>query len=347
MRGNGRYVDDINPPGTLQVAFVRSPYAHAVLDEIEIEDALAMPGVFAIFTGEAIKPHIKPLNPPLQIPTYQATNWYPLATEKVIYVGEPVAVVVAIDRYHAEDAAEMVFVDYEPLPVVPTIDAALADEAPLIHKELKSNILASAPMGEGVGEQKFNEAAIHVHGTFQHPRVHCLPMETRGVVAEFRAETDELLVWSSTQIPHILRDTVSHCLDQPAHQVRIIAPHVGGGFGLKSSVFPEELLIPYLAKRLGRPVKWTQDRLEALQAGAHSRDAIVKATLAANRDGTIIGLKATALCDVGAYNFYPYTSTLDVFSIGYASPAHTILNIIAMKAKRLPRQNAPLVLIEV
>ena len=320
IQGKGQYVDDIHLSNTVHIAFVRSPYAHAQIVDIDIDEALTMPGVLAIFTGKVLCPHLKPLDPPMQIPIYQPTQWYPLATEKVIYVGEPVAVVVAIDRYHAEDAAEMVFVDYEVLPVVATAQAAMADDAPLIHAGMKNNILASSTAGEGAGKSDFDEADIHLHGTFQHPRVHCLPMETRGVLADYRPETAELILWSSTQVPHILRDAVGHALDYPVHQLRVIAPNVGGGFGLKSNVYPEEILVPYLAKRLGRPVKWTQDRMEALQAGSHARDIVVEATLAANNDGKIVGLKATAICDVGAYNSYPFTACLDVFSIGYALP---------------------------
>lgn len=320
LQGQGLYVDDIALPAMMHVAFVRSPYAHAQILEIDISEAAAMPGVLAVLTSADIWPHLKPLDPPLSIPSYQATSWYPVAADKVVYVGEPVAIVVAVDRYHAEDAAEAVFVDYEPLPPVADATAALAEDAPLIHIGLRDNVLASVPMGERVGEEAFETADFHLHGNFQHPRVHCLPMETRGVVADYREATGELTVWSSTQVPHMVRDAINLCLDHPAHQVRVIAPNVGGGFGLKSSIYPEEILIPFLARRLNRPVKWAQDRLEALQAGCHARDIVVEATLAANKNGRIVGLRARAICDVGAYNVYPYTASLDLYSIGYALP---------------------------
>ncbi|MEM7112467.1 MAG: xanthine dehydrogenase family protein molybdopterin-binding subunit [Chloroflexota bacterium] len=318
IQGKGQYLDDIHLPHTLHIAFVRSPYAHADILSIDCEEADAMPGVVAIFTGADIQSHLKPLNPPQNIPANQKTEWHALAINKVVYAGEPVAVVVAENRYVAEDAAEMVFVDYEPLPAVATTKDALAAGAPLLHSYMESNVLTTAKITAEKGEEAFKTADFHLSGTFQHPRVHVLSLETRGVLATHNVGTDELIVWTSTQIPHIVRDAISEHLDMPASQVRLITPHVGGGFGLKSCCYPEELLIPYLAKRLGRPVKWTQDRLEALQAGVHARDIVVEATLAANQDGSIVGIKATSYCDVGAYHVYPYGAGLDVFSIIYS-----------------------------
>ncbi|MGB0387395.1 MAG: xanthine dehydrogenase family protein molybdopterin-binding subunit [Ardenticatenaceae bacterium] len=316
LQGLGRYVDDINLPGTLHVAFVRSPYAHARLVSVETEEAARQPGVLAVFSGEELRAKIKPLRAPLNDPTYQATDFYPLTWDKVHYVGEAVAVVVAVNRYLAEDAAECVMVEYDPLPVVATVTQSMAADAPRIHDELVSNILIEKRIETGEAEDAFEQAEIRVRSTFQHPRVSCLPMENCGVLADYRAESDELVVWSSTQVPHLLRDALSDCLDQPADQLRVIAPNVGGGFGLKSQVFPEELLIPYLARRLGRPVKWIQDRMEHLQASVHSRDDIVEAELAARSDGTIIGVRSKGICDVGAYNSYPFSSALEPFSLG-------------------------------
>ncbi|MEM7343248.1 MAG: xanthine dehydrogenase family protein molybdopterin-binding subunit [Chloroflexota bacterium] len=318
LQGQGRYVDDINPPGTLHVAFVRSFYAHARILSIDVEDALAESGVLAVLTGEDLRHEIKPLSPPLQVPTYQATNWYPLAWDKVRYAGEAVAVVVAVDRYHAEDAAELVMVDYEPLPVAATTTDSMRSDAPRIHEEHDSNIFIHTKLGAEKEKEAFEAADIRIKTSFQHPRVVCLPMENCGVLAQYQSETDELLVWSSNQVPHLLRDALSLHLDHPAHQLRVIAPHVGGGFGLKSNVFPEELIVAYLARRLGQPVKWIQDRMENLQAGLHSRDDVVEAELAARADGTIIGIRTKAICDVGAYNSYPFSSALEPFSVGYA-----------------------------
>lgn len=260
LQGQGGYVDDINLPGTRHVAFVRTPYAHARLVKVETAEAARQPGVLAVFSGEELRSHIKPLRPPLRHPTYQATDWYPLTWDKVRYVGQAVAVVVAVNRYLAEDAAECVMVEYEPLPVVATVAESMAGDALRIHDELASNILIHHQIGTGEAEDAFEQAEIRLRSTFQHPRVSCLPMENCGVLADYRAETDELLVWSSTQVPHLLRDALSDCLNQPAHQLRVIAPNVGGGFGLKSQILPEELLIPYLARQLKQPVKWIQDR---------------------------------------------------------------------------------------
>lgn len=318
LQGKGRYLDDIHLPNMLHVAFVRSPYAHANILDIDSEEAKAMSGVVAILTGADLQHELKPLNPPQNIPNKQKTEWHAVAIDKVVYTGEPVAVVVAADRYIAEDAAEMVFVDYKPLPAVSSAKAALAEGAPLLHAHMDSNVLTVAKLGEGKGAEAFKTADFHISGTFQHPRVHCLPLETRGVLATYQAGTDELTVWTSTQIPHIVRDFISEQLAIPSTKVRLITPHVGGGFGLKSCCYPEEILIPYLSRLLGQPVKWTQDRLEALQAGIHARDITVEATLAANRDGSIVGIKATSFCNVGPYHVYPYGAGLDVFSLSYS-----------------------------
>ena len=320
LTGRGQFLDDINLPNTLHVAFVRSPFAHAKIIEIDTADALDVSGVEAILTGLELQAALKPLNAPMQTPTYRPTEWYPLAVDKVIYGGEPVAVVIANNRYTAEDAAELVYVDYEMLKPVASADQALDEATAPIHEHMDSNVLVENPAGGGVDDAVFAAAEHHVSGSFQHPRVHTLPIEGRGVLADFRDGTDTLTVWSSTQIPHILQDLVADSLSHPAQQIRVIAPNVGGGFGLKSACYPEEVLIPYLAKRLGRPVKWTQDRLEALQAGSHARDIVVHAELAADVDGKIIGLKAHAVCDVGAYHLYPYTGGLDLFSIGGSLP---------------------------
>ncbi len=316
LQGQGRYVDDINPPGTLHVAFVRSPYPHARVMSIDMEEAARQPGVLAVLSGQEVRAGIKPLTPPLADPNYQSTDWHPLTCDKVRYVGEAVALVVAENRYLAEDAAEYVMVEYEELPVIATASEGMAADAPRIHDELTSNILIYSQMGTEQAKEVFEQAKIRVRSTFQHPRVICLPMETCGVVADYRADSNELLVWSSTQVPHLLRDALSHCLDQPAHQLRVIAPDVGGGFGLKSQILPEEVLIAYLARELGRPIKWIQDRMEHLQASIHSRDDFVEAELAAHADGTVIGVRTKAICDVGAYNSYPFSSALEPSSVG-------------------------------
>jgi carbon-monoxide dehydrogenase large subunit len=262
----------------------------------------------------------KPIHPLLKEASFQATDWYPLAWDKVRYMGEAVAVVVAVDRYQAEDATEHVLVEYEPLPAITSATAGLAAGSPLIHEELASNVLLHVNSGAKQDQAAFENAEVRVRGTFQHPRVTGLAIENCGVLADYRRETDELIVWSSTQVPHQLRDALSECLNHSTHKLRVIAPNVGGGFGIKMQALPEEVAIAYLARHLGRPVRWTQDRLENLQASFHARDSRVEAELVAHSDGTIIGLRAKALCDVGAYNSFPLTCALEPFTIGGALP---------------------------
>ena len=318
LRGQGRYIDDINLPNTVHLAFVRSPYAHARLVKVESDAAQQQPGVLTVLSGQILCARIKPVRPLLEGTDFQATDWYPLPQDKVRYVGEAVAAVVAVDRYHAEDAVEQVLVEYEPLPAVASAEVGLAADAPRVHETLESNILLRAQAGLAADKDAFAQAEIRVRGTFRHPRVTGLAMENCGVVADYRPETGELIVWSSTQVPHLLRDALSASLELPAHQIRVISPHVGGGFGIKMQTLPEEVVAAYLAGQLGRPVKWTQDRMENLQASFHARDNVVEAELAAQADGKIVGLRAKAICDVGAYNAFPLTAALEPFTIASA-----------------------------
>ncbi len=318
LRGQGRFIDDINPVGTVHLAFVRSPYAHARIIKVDVNAAQQQPGVLTVLSGHTLLSQIKPIRPLLEHADFQATDWHPLAWDKVRYVGEAVAVVVAVDRYHAEDAIEHVVVEYDPLPVVDSHTVAMVAGSPRVHETLESNILLRTRSGPEKDRAAFAQAEVHVRGTFRHPRVTGLAIENCGVVADYHPETDELTVWSSTQIPHLLRDAISESLDLSAHQIRVIAPDVGGGFGTKMQALPEELIVTYLARHLGCPVKWTQDRIENLRASFHARDNVVEAELAAQADGKIVGLRAKAICDVGAYNSFPLTAALEPFTIGSA-----------------------------
>ena len=318
LRGQGRFVDDINPVGTVHLAFVRSPYAHARIIKVDVNAALQQPGILTALSGHALLSQIKPIRPLLEHDAFQATDWHPLAWDKVRYVGEAVAVVVAVDRYHAEDAIEQVMVEYDPLPVIDSSTEAMGADSPLVHETLESNILLHTRVGLEEDRATFSQADVHVRGTFRHPRVTGMAIESCGIVADYHPETDELTVWSSTQVPHLLRDAISESLDLSAQQIRVIAPDVGGGFGTKMQALPEELIVTYLARHLGCPVKWTQDRIENLRASFHARDNVVEAELAAKADGKIIGLRAKAICDVGAYNSFPLTAALEPFTIGSA-----------------------------
>ena len=320
LQGQGQYVDDIKLVGTCHVAFVRSPHGHARILDIDLSEAWQSLGVIHIVTGATLRDTVQPIRASLQNPDYRSTDWHPLAVDKVRYVGEAVVAIVAESRYLAEDAADMIFVDYEPLTVVANPEQASQLDAPSVHESIPDNVLLRAKVGAGQQAEQFRQAACCVTAVFKHPRVTGLPMENCGVLATFQPGTGQLTVYSSNQVPHLLRDSLSRCLGHPAARLRVIAPDVGGGFGIKMQTLPEEVVVAWLALQLQRPVKWTQDRLEHMQASIHARDISVEATLGLDENGRVIGLHAKAICDVGAYNSYPLTCALEPFTIASALP---------------------------
>lgn len=318
--GRGLFIDDIKLPGMVCAHFLRSPHSHARIQKIDSEPARKTPGVLGIWTAQEIGSKVKPIRARLESRGYRACDWHPLATGKVRFVGEAVAVVVATDRYRAEDAAESIFVEYLPLKPVPDIDTSLRNNGDLIHEGLESNILFECEIVSGDVDKAFEQADIRMARSFKHPRCTGLAIENRGVVAQYDTSRNFLTVWSSTQIPDILRKAVAECLEHPEDKVRVIAPDVGGGFGIKMHVFPEELIVSLLARELQQPVKWIEDRRENLMASMHARDHVLHAEIAARRDGTILALKVRDLCDAGAYSPYPITSALEPLTCGSVLP---------------------------
>ena len=324
LRGKGRYLDDIAPAGALELAFVRSPWPHARIRSVDTGTARRAPGVAAVVTGEELAETVAPIRTEMATEgkaLFRATDWPPVARDTVRYAGEIVAVVAASNRYLAEDAAALVDVDFEPLPVVAGADAALRSDAPLVHAHAPDNVLFRTEWsaGEG-GRERFEQAPIRVRFTCRHPRVSGMPMEGSGAVAAYDRTSGTLKFFSSTQVPHILRDGLARSLRLAASRMRVIAPDVGGGFGPKMQLLPEEVTVAALAMRLGRPVKWVQDRMEHLQSAFHSRDATVEAEAAAEADGRLVGLRARALSDVGAYASFPLGPSLDPQTAGVALP---------------------------
>ncbi len=321
LLGKSQYVDDIHLPHTLAVAFVRSPYAHARILSIDTSAATAQPGVQAVITGEDIAAVIKPLRvefDPSAAPTHKSCDWPVLARGKVRFVGEMVAAVIATDRYTAEDAAGLVTIDYDPLDAVWHMEQALESDAPLVHEDWGDNVMQTLTAGMGPVEAAFAAADTVVQERFTTGRHMSVPLETRGCLATYEAATDSLTVWSSTQIPHVLRSNLARFLDFPEHHIRTIAPDVGGGFGPKAHVFPEEILTAFFARQYGRPIKWIEDRRENLTAAMHAKHQIVEAAVALKNDGTILGLRARFLNDVGAYSAFPFSSALEA---GHAASA--------------------------
>jgi aerobic carbon-monoxide dehydrogenase large subunit len=302
IRGLGQYVDDIKLPDALHVAILRSPYAHARIKNLDADAARRLSGVVAVATGSELKDKIGVLpttadNPTLRIPAHRI-----LAVDKVCYVGEAVAAVVAEDRYIARDALDLIQADYEPLPVVSDPESALTPGSPLIHSEWSDNLAFSWKQEQGDLTKAFKQAHKIVKQRLVHQRLAPIAIETRAVLARYLPETKELTVWSSTQIPHILKTHLAQMLKLPENEVRVIAPDVGGGFGCKLNVYAEEALLGYLALMLNRPVKWIEERSENIQATIHGRGQVGEVEAAVKKDGTLLGLKYKVIADIGAYH---------------------------------------------
>ena len=300
IQGISHYADDLRLPGMLHCAFVRSPHAHAAVRSIETARARVVPSVVAIITSADLE---KVGNVPCAgaLPDLKTPAHPPLARERVRYVGEPVTVVVAEDMYAARDAAEEVQVEYEPLPAVVDMEKATAKNANLVHEEFNTNIAYVHPLKNGDVDGAFRRADVIVKERLVNQRLAPVSMEPRGVVAQYLPGERTLTVWSSTQIPHLLKTQIALMLGLPETSVRVVTPEVGGGFGSKLNVYGEEGVVPWLSIKLGRPVKWTETRRENIQATIHGRDQIAYMELALKGDGTILGMRARILADLGAY----------------------------------------------
>ena len=326
MAGRSHYVDDLRPPGCLYAAIVRSPHAHARIRRIRLDEARAHPGVVGCFTYEDLKDVLHPLPlagsppPPLQARVgfrIKTAEQRALVTDRVRHVGEAVAVIVATDPYLAQDALDLVDVDYEPLPAIADAEAAVAPGAAMLHEQWGDNVGVAFDVRMGDGERAVLEAPVRVSAHFRVPRYTGMPIETRGLLAEPTPRGDGITVWASTQVPHWLQRTLSEALGLPAHRLRVVAPEVGGGFGVKTTIYPEDVLVPAIAARLGRPVKWIESRREHLASATHSREQVHDAEIGATRDGLIVGLRDRFLVDLGAYNPWgivqPYNTVAHMF----------------------------------
>src|SRR5207249_2026743 len=253
IKGLAHYVDDIRLPDTLHVAFVRSLYAHARINGIETAEALKSPGVVAIYTGKDVAAKVGPVPCAAALPDLKVPDYRVLATDHVVFVGQPIAVVVATDRYAARDAIDLIMIDYEELPAVVDVEEA-AKGAPLVYEEYGDNIAYKLTAGEGDIEAALKSSDRVVTQRIVHQRLAPIAMEGRGVLARYYPGEQELTIWSSTQIPHLARTQVSLMLGIPENKLRLIAPEVGGGFGSKLNVYAEEAILGYASMQLGRPV---------------------------------------------------------------------------------------------
>jgi aerobic carbon-monoxide dehydrogenase large subunit len=301
IKGLAHYVDDIGLPGTLHVAFVRSVYAHAKITGIDTSAALATPGVVAVYTGADVADRVGPVPCAGALPDLKVPDHRVLAKDKVYFMGHPIAAVVATDRYIARDAADLVVVDYEELPVVTDVEEA-AKGGTVIHDAWTDNIAYRLTSGEGDIDAAFSAADRVVKQRVLHQRLAPIAMEPRGVLARYFPGEEELTLWSSTQIPHLMRTQVALMIGMPENKLRVITPEVGGGFGSKLNVYAEEALLGWISIQLGKPVKWIEGRRENIQATIHGRGQIGDIEIAFKNDGTLTGLRYSVFADLGAYH---------------------------------------------
>ncbi|MGH3135529.1 MAG: xanthine dehydrogenase family protein molybdopterin-binding subunit [Gaiellaceae bacterium] len=302
LRGRTTFVDNLTLPATVFMAIVRSPYPHARISRVNLAAARAAEGVVAAYSGADLAedwtgglPCAWPVTEDIKMPTH-----YPLAVDEARFQGDGVAVVIAESRALAKDAAELVEVEYEPLGSTADVDKALDDGAPLVHDDLGTNECYVWKLDSGDVQAAIDAADAVVTRRYFQPRLIPNAIEPRGVLAQV-GPTDEVTLWSATQVPHILRFALQLVVGIPESKIRVIAPDVGGGFGSKLNVYAEEALAVVLARRLGRPVKWTEERAENYQATIHGRDVVHELTFAATSDGKITAVKSDAKCAMGAY----------------------------------------------
>jgi aerobic carbon-monoxide dehydrogenase large subunit len=318
LSGQALFVDDVELPGLLHAAFLRSSVAHALIRSIDVSAARAHEGVIAVYTAEDLGDYWAPgplLVPPPPIAgiTFNQRTQVPLAKDKVRHVGEPLAVVFAQSRYIAEDALGDIAVDLEPLAAVVDLEKALTETSATVHDDVGSNIAARVRQHRGNYGATRARAAHVISRRFLYDHGASSPIETRGLVARWDGRANQLTVWDTTQAPVFLRNGLAGILGLSERQVRVIAPFVGGGFGPKIMLFyPEEVVVPWAAMKLNRPIKWIEDRLEHFFATTHERGQTHDAEIALSADGRILGIKDTFLHDTGAYN--PYGLTVPINS---------------------------------
>ena len=301
VTGQGQYLDDIHFPGMLHAAILRSPHAHARVRSIDASAALALEGVESVFTYADMADLAKSI--PMRVFPLPGLDNYlqtPLSAEVVRHAGEAVAVVVAGSRYLAEDAIDLIEVDYEPLPAVMDVSDALSDSV-IVHPDNGTNLAGSAEINVGDVEAAFRAAEYTRKEEFRTNRHTANPMETRGLVASYDTSDGHMRVWGPTKVSHTNRAILARHLEIDEERIHFIEPDVGGGFGVRGEFYAEDFLIPFASFKLGRPVKWVEDRVEHLASANHSREVLCEVEIAARNDGTLLGLRTTVYGDMGAY----------------------------------------------
>ena len=300
IQGLAHYVDDIKLPDTLHAVFLRSIYAHARIKNVDTSEARKAPGVVAIYTGKDVSAKIGAVPCAAALPDLKVPDHRVLATNKAYFVGHPIAVVVAENRYAAKDAVDLIQVDFEELPAVLNEERG-AQGGPVLHEQFGTNIAYKLTSGEGDIEAALNSADKVLKQRILNQRLAPIAMEPRGVLARYYPGEQELTLWTSTQIPHLARTQIALMLGMPENKLRLIAPEVGGGFGSKLNIYAEEALLGWIAMQLGRPVKWIETRRENIQATIHGRGQTGYIEVGYKKDGTLTGLRYNVFADMGAY----------------------------------------------
>jgi len=323
ITGQATYVDDMKMLGMLHMSVLRSPYGHARINSINTEEARNHPGVIAVYTAADLKGKVGNIPVAAPLPPYIDKGMGrrgPLAEGKVRFYGDPVAIVIADDKYTARDAVDLIDVDYEPLPAAIDLEKAMQPGAPLLYEEYGTNVALPIHPPTDAIDKVFADVVANggmiVKGRLVNQRVAPAPMETRGVIADYRKSDKMLNIWSSSQIPHLLRNYLAEQVKLPQHQVHVVVPEVGGGFGCKLNIYPEEALAAFAAMQLGKPVKWIEDRSESFSSTIHGRDQINYIEAATDQNGKVHGFKVHVISDLGSYlQFFT-----DVIAIAFTLP---------------------------
>ncbi len=318
VRGRGQFLDDVKLPGMCYAAFVRSEYAHANIVSIDVSAALEVPGAVGVILPDEVLPHVNPVRPaaPGSSEFARPYDRFPMPPGKVTFVGDPIVAVAASTPHAAQDMAEAVVVEYEPLPVVGGLEQAMAPGAPVIHAGMDDNVVFYRQFGDGEVDGAFERASLVLDKTFHFPRQTGVPLEGRGVIAHYDHGQERLTVWASCRSPHLVRTTISNVMRLPQHAVRVISGDVGGEFGIKGAAYPESIVLSFLSRKVDRPVKWVEDRMESLMACGHAHEMVVDVSVAADNDGRILGIRARVLVDQGAHTLGPTSAGLEPMTAG-------------------------------
>jgi len=312
LRGEACFLDDVGGlPGLLHACFVRSPHPHAHIRRIDTSAAVALPGIVAVFTAADFESDVRPIQADMALPGFVPTTREVLVRDKARFVGDGIALCIGEDPYQVLDAAELVDVDFEPLPAVAWIDDALAEHAPRVHDNVPGNRVFQGSFATPDFDAAHAAAPLRLSEEFRSGRIACVSMEPRGCIAHYDAKAGHLHFWSSTQVPHILRTCLAEQLGLDESAITVIVPEVGGGFGGKTTVYPDEIAVAAAAMRLGRPVKWVQDRYDDLLTTSQARDHRYRVDAGFDHEGRLLTLDVDVAVNIGAYPMLPFGSSLE------------------------------------